>query len=115
MLNPIDRKAKACNGLKGRSFVIRSCPWAEGFSLVICGPAAAGIVYRVGRYPIGSKLKHVLATIAYTPWGEHDGDDHALYLGKVQDFSYNNGDGLIFFQSRFLQTQVLKHVILDKT
>lgn len=37
-----------------------------------------------------------------TPWAEHDGGDHTLFLGHVEDFGYRRGDSLAFIDGGFV-------------
>jgi len=48
------------------------------------------------------RLKDSLAYIECEPWAEYDGGDHVLYLGKVTNFKYDDGDALGYYQGKFL-------------
>jgi flavin reductase (DIM6/NTAB) family NADH-FMN oxidoreductase RutF len=48
-------------------------------------------------------LKNALATFECTPWAEYEGGDHILYVGKVEDFSYTDEEGLLFFRGKFIK------------
>jgi flavin reductase (DIM6/NTAB) family NADH-FMN oxidoreductase RutF len=114
VLISIDRKAKACKGLKGRSFVINVLSAdQEALAWQFAGKQQPGLRIEWEDTPIGPKLKNALATIECTPWREYEGGDHILYLGIVQNFSYKVGDGLIFFQGQFFRTKDLEPVAKD--
>jgi flavin reductase (DIM6/NTAB) family NADH-FMN oxidoreductase RutF len=111
VLISIDRKAKACKGLKERSFVINVLSAdQEAFAWQFAGKQQIGLQIEWEDTPIGPKLKDALATIECTPWREYDGGDHVLYIGEVHDFSYRDGDGLIFYQGKFFRTKDLDPV-----
>nr|WP_279401977.1 flavin reductase family protein [Piscibacillus salipiscarius] len=35
------------------------------------------------------------------PWAEYDGGDHVLFLGKVINFNYENGEPLGYYGGKF--------------
>jgi flavin reductase (DIM6/NTAB) family NADH-FMN oxidoreductase RutF len=115
VLISIDRKAKACNGLKGRSFVVNVLSSEQAdLAWQFAGRPQPGLRIEWDDAPedapIGPKLKDALATIECSPWTAYDGGDHVLYLGQVQNLSYRDGDGLIFFRGQFLRTKELEPV-----
>ncbi|MFC7392108.1 flavin reductase family protein [Scopulibacillus cellulosilyticus] len=115
VLISIDRKANSYNSLKGRSFVINILSKdQEVLAWQFAGREQQGLTVEWEDSSIGPKLKDALATIECEPWEEYDGGDHALYIGRVQDFSYNNGEGLLFFQGKFLQTKEIENRVKEQ-
>ncbi|MBH1938104.1 flavin reductase family protein [Streptomyces sp. AV19] len=48
------------------------------------------------------RLAGSLATVSCTPWAAHDGGDHLLFLGRVEDFAvHRDGRPLVFYQGEF--------------
>ncbi|MEK5389947.1 flavin reductase family protein [Margalitia sp. FSL K6-0131] len=105
VLISIDRNAKACKSLKGRPFIINILTKKqEKLAWQFAGKPQQDLTIDWEETPLGPKLKATLATIECTHWQEYEAGDHILYLGKVSHSSYNTGDGLIFYQGKFLQT-----------
>ena len=52
----------------------------------------------------GPLIKGSLATIECSPWKEYEGGDHVLFVGEVQNYHYEEGNSLVFFQGKFLET-----------
>ncbi|MCM3238605.1 flavin reductase family protein [Heyndrickxia oleronia] len=105
ILVSIDRKAKACSALKGRPFIINILSKdQEELARQFAGRPQNGLDIEWEETEIGPKLKNTLATIECTSWKEYEAGDHILFLGKVCHSSYETGEGLIFYQGKFLQT-----------
>ena len=47
------------------------------------------------------RLEGALAHVSCTPWQAHDGGDHVLHLGEVQEFLIHPGAPLLFHTGRF--------------
>jgi flavin reductase (DIM6/NTAB) family NADH-FMN oxidoreductase RutF len=108
VLVSIDRKAKACQTLKNRSFVINILSeQQEDIAWQFDGRPQQDLNLQWEDNEIGPKIKGALAHIECLPWAEYDGGDHVLYLGEVKDFYYQDGEGLIFYQGKFLTTKLL--------
>jgi len=50
----------------------------------------------------GHRLNKSLAYVECEPWAAYDGGDHVLYVGKVTNFAYNDGDALGYYSGKFL-------------
>lgn len=48
------------------------------------------------------RLNESLAFVECEPWAAYDGGDHVLYLGKVTNFEYSDGDALGYYAGKFL-------------
>jgi flavin reductase (DIM6/NTAB) family NADH-FMN oxidoreductase RutF len=51
---------------------------------------------------VAPRLPEPLAWLECEPWAAHDGGDHTLYVGRVRDFLFGEGDALGFYASRFV-------------
>ncbi|MGH2676052.1 MAG: flavin reductase family protein [Actinomycetota bacterium] len=51
---------------------------------------------------VAPRIAEPLAWIECQPWAEYDGGDHTLYVGRVVDFLFGDGDALGFYSSRFV-------------
>lgn len=47
------------------------------------------------------RLQESLAFIECEPWAAYDGGDHVLYVGKVNNFEYSDGDPLAYYCGKF--------------
>ncbi|WP_261131879.1 flavin reductase family protein [Bacillus sp. Marseille-Q3570] len=112
VLVSIDKKAKACAGLKNQSFVVNIlASGQEAIAWQFAGKEQQGLEIEWEETFLGPKIKDTLATFECSPWKEYDGGDHILYLGKIQDFSYTDGDALVFYQGKFSQTKEIDNYL----
>jgi flavin reductase (DIM6/NTAB) family NADH-FMN oxidoreductase RutF len=51
---------------------------------------------------VAPRLPEPLAWLECEAWGEYDGGDHTLFVGRVVDFLFGDADALGFYQSRFV-------------
>ncbi|MGM7702882.1 flavin reductase family protein [Pseudalkalibacillus sp. Hm43] len=110
VLVSIDKKAKACDRLKEQSFIVNIlASGQEAIAWQFAGKEQQGLEIEWEESILGPKIKDCLATIECSPWEAYEGGDHILYVGKVQDFSYTDGDGLVFYQGRFSQTKEIEN------
>ncbi len=110
VLISIAKSAKACAALKKRSFVINVLSKSqEAYAWQFAGRPDANLVidWEEGSSSI-PRLKNALATFECTSWAEYEGGDHILYVGKVEDFSHNEEEALLFFRGKFLKTETNK-------
>ena len=107
VLISIAKNAKACHALKNRSFVINVLSEAqESYAWQFAGRPDENLVVEWQEEDNASpRLKGALATIDCKPWAEYEGGDHILYLGKVEDFSYSDAEGLLFFRGKFVKKE----------
>lgn len=106
VLISIDKNTKAYHDLRNRSFIINVLS-AEQQSIAFqfAGKPQEGLVVEWQEdSEIGPRLKNTVATIECTPWAEYEGGDHLLFLGEVEDFSYNENESLLFHKGKFLKT-----------
>jgi flavin reductase (DIM6/NTAB) family NADH-FMN oxidoreductase RutF len=109
----IAKKAKACEALKNRPFVINVLSESqEAYAWQFAGRPNENLVVEWEEdSKLSPRLKNVLATIECTPWAEYEGGDHILYVGKVEDFSYSDADSLVFFRGKFLKIEKNQTVV----
>jgi flavin reductase (DIM6/NTAB) family NADH-FMN oxidoreductase RutF len=75
----------------------------EDVARAFAGVGAAGAVrWRDGAVGMSPRLDGALAFIACEPYRAYDGGDHTLYLGRVVDVGYGDGDALGYFCGRFM-------------
>jgi len=51
---------------------------------------------------VAPRLPEPLAWLECEPWATYEGGDHTLYVGRVVDFLFGDGDALGFYSSRFV-------------
>lgn len=51
---------------------------------------------------VAPRLAEPLAWLECRPWATYDGGDHTLYVGRVVDFLFGDGDALGFYAGRFV-------------
>ena len=106
VLVSIDKKAKACKALENRSFVVNIlAEKQEAIAWQFAGRPQEGLIIEWEESDLGPKIKGALATIECSPWNSYEGGDHILCIGEVKDFSYSNGDALMFYQGKFLKNE----------
>jgi flavin reductase (DIM6/NTAB) family NADH-FMN oxidoreductase RutF len=107
VLVSIDKKAKANERLKGTPFVINILSSGQqDIAWQFAGKEQHGLQIEWEDSEQGPKIKGSLATIECKPWKEYDGGDHILYVGEVQGYQCEDGNGLVFFQGKFLETRL---------
>ncbi|MGW1076000.1 flavin reductase family protein [Streptomyces sp. NPDC002537] len=104
VLVSLHRDSKAGRHLKGRPFTVNVLrEGQDGLALHFAGRAAAAVPRWVRPAAgLAPRLPDTLATIACSPWAEYDGGDHALFVGRVEEFDHR-GDGrpLLFYRGGF--------------
>lgn len=107
VLISIDKKAKAFKELQDRPFVVNILSdEQEAIALQFAGRPQEGLIVEWKEDShIGPRLDHTIATIECTPWKQYDGGDHVLFLGQVEQFSYNDEESLMFFKGKFMKTE----------
>ncbi|PUB11683.1 flavin reductase family protein [Paenisporosarcina sp. OV554] len=107
VLVSIAKNAKACSGLKNRSFVINVLSESqESYAWQFAGRPDENLVVEWEESNGLPHLKNALATFECIPWAEYEGGDHILYVGKVEDFSYSDEEGLLFFRGKFIKKEM---------
>jgi len=98
VLVSIARSARACELLAGRPFAVNILrAHQRDLALHFAGKPqeGLGIPWEAGR--LAPRLAGCLAYLECSPWQAYDGGDHVLYLGRVEEFSYGDGEPLVFF------------------
>jgi flavin reductase len=54
---------------------------------------------------VGPRLEGALAWFECEPYAAHDAGDHTIYLGRVVEHGYRDGDALVFFTSEYTVLQ----------
>ena len=107
VLVSIAKNAKACSGLKNRSFVINVLSESqESYAWQFAGRPDENLVVEWEESNGLPHLKNALATFECIPWAEYEGGDHILYVGKEGDFSYSDEEGLLFFRGKFIKKEM---------
>ncbi|MBM7713228.1 flavin reductase family protein [Siminovitchia sp. FSL H7-0308] len=106
VLISIDKKTKAFEELKNKSFVINILSADQAaYALQFAGRPQADLEVEweetLGPLPA---LKGTVAHFKCSPWKEYEGGDHLLFVGKVEDFSYNQKESLLFYRGKFFET-----------
>ena len=101
VLVSIDRQATAARYLSGRPFAVNILTAGqEALAWQFAGHPdyQQAVAWVDGR--LSPRLAESLAYFECSPWREYDGGDHVLFLGRVEEFAYNDGAPLLFYASR---------------
>jgi flavin reductase (DIM6/NTAB) family NADH-FMN oxidoreductase RutF len=55
----------------------------------------------VARWTKGPRLAGAVVTVDCSPWDTHDGGDHVLVLGKIEELDHRGGAPLLFHGGTF--------------
>lgn len=113
VLVSVARSAKAHDDMVDRPFTVNVLgAEQEALAWHFAGGDPCGPVWLPGSQP---RLAGALAFFVCRPWAAYDGGDHTLYLGRVEEFDYRNGDLLGFTAGRFVtipeQSLGIEHLI----
>jgi flavin reductase (DIM6/NTAB) family NADH-FMN oxidoreductase RutF len=112
VLVSIDKKAKANERMHGKPFVINILSSGqEAIAWQFAGKEQLGLQIDWEESNYGPKIQGSLATIECKPWKEYDGGDHVLYVGEVKNYHYEEGNALVFFQGKFLETNSIDNYV----
>ncbi|MCP3740227.1 flavin reductase family protein [Rossellomorea sp. BNER] len=112
VLVSIDKKAKANERMQGKPFVINILSSGqEAIAWQFAGKEQLGLQIDWEESNYGPKIQGSLATIECKPWEEYDGGDHVLYVGEVKNYHYEEGNALVFFQGKFLETNSIDNYV----
>jgi flavin reductase len=102
VLVSIARRTHSHDLLVGRPFVVNVLrPEQEMLARSFAGMEdETAVPWREGT--VAPRLDGVLAFLECEPYRSHDGGDHTIYLGRVVDLGYGDGDALGFFCGRFV-------------
>ncbi|RPF52087.1 flavin reductase family protein [Aquisalibacillus elongatus] len=102
VLVSIDRNTKAYHKLKNNRFIINILSAEQqNTALHFAGKTFDKQPFEWAQSEFGYRIKDSLAYIECEPWAEYDGGDHVLFLGKVHDFDYLEGEPLGFYGGKF--------------
>jgi flavin reductase (DIM6/NTAB) family NADH-FMN oxidoreductase RutF len=103
VLVSLDRRTTTCRLLDGNPFTVNVLrAHQEDLALHFArkeDPLEVRWAPRNGT--LAPRLAEVLAYLACSPWQSYNGGDHALFLGKVEEYAYFGGEPLLFFRGRF--------------
>ncbi|RST77378.1 flavin reductase [Siminovitchia acidinfaciens] len=107
LLVSIDKKTKAFEELKNRSFVINILSADQSvYAMQFAGrPQENLIVQWEEDAEKGPRIKGASAHFQCSPWEEYEGGDHLLFVGKVDDFYYDDSESLLFYRGKFFETE----------
>ncbi|WP_238544649.1 flavin reductase family protein, partial [Geomicrobium sp. JCM 19037] len=112
ILVSIDKGTKAIQALENTPFIVNILSTGqEAIAWQFAGKQQQGLQIDWSQTDIGPKLEGSLATLECTPWESFDAGDHVLYLGKVENYEYTDGDGLMFYQGKFLNSIEVENYI----
>jgi flavin reductase (DIM6/NTAB) family NADH-FMN oxidoreductase RutF len=100
ILVAVDRRSRVCAYLRGRPFSVTVlASGAHEVALHFAGRTQACPRPEWVESRSVPRLAGGVAWLACRPWASCDGGDHVLYLGEVQDFSYQRGSNPLLFHS----------------
>ncbi|MGP4073475.1 flavin reductase family protein [Piscibacillus sp. B03] len=102
VLVSIDRETKAFDKLKDNRFIVNilSADQQET-AMHFAGKTCEELPFEWNETEYGHRIKGSLAYVECEPWAEYDGGDHVLFLGKVVNFDYQDGEPLGFYSGKF--------------
>lgn len=103
ILVALQRLASSHDQLRGRCFTVNVLG-AEQVELAVhfAGKDRPSLQPSWAEGPHAPRLAGSICYLECTPWAEYDGGDHTLFLGKVQQFDYRDGDALGFVNGQFI-------------
>ncbi|MER6720605.1 MULTISPECIES: flavin reductase family protein [Streptomyces] len=101
VLVSVARKARSHDELVDRPFVVNVLG-AEQEAMAMHFAGRPQLEPGWSDSPVGPRLDGALAHFACEPWAAYDGGDHTLFVGRVVDFDYRQGDLLGFCGGSFV-------------
>ena len=106
VLVSVARRARSHDALRGRPFCVNVLgaeqePLARRFAGGARGEQTAEDEPTWLRDRVAPRLAGALALLACEPWRDYDGGDHTLFLGRVVDYDFRDGDALGYHASRY--------------
>lgn len=103
VLVSVDRKIKSFEYMKKNNFTVNILKdTQEDTAMHFAGRPPEVLPFEWEEGENCHRLKESLAYIECEPWAEYDGGDHVLYVGKVTNFKYDDGEALGYYQGKFL-------------
>ncbi|WP_078379888.1 flavin reductase family protein [Sutcliffiella halmapala] len=114
VLVSIDCKARACEALKNKPFVINILASdQEAIAWQFAGRPQIDLEMEWEDTELGPKIKGALATMECEPWQAYEAGDHVLYLGKVKAFTVNGGNALLFYKGKFYDSKEMEKKLIE--
>jgi flavin reductase (DIM6/NTAB) family NADH-FMN oxidoreductase RutF len=114
VLVSIDRKAKACEAMKGQPFVVNIlASHQQDIAWQFAGRPQIDLEMEWEDTEVGPKIKGVLAAVECEPWQSYDGGDHILFLGKVKAFTNGEGHALMFYKGKFYKSEEMESKLIE--
>lgn len=102
VLVSVDRKAKAAQHLHAKPFTVNILAGhQEDVAMHFAGRPKEQEPFSWTEGEHSVRLEESLAFIECTPWAEYDGGDHIIFVGKVENFEYQDKDALIYYSGKF--------------
>ncbi|WP_188206750.1 flavin reductase family protein [Alkalibacillus aidingensis] len=102
VLVSVDRNTRAFEKMRDNHFIVNILKEdQQDVAMHFAGRPKDELPFEWVRSQYGQRIKGSLAFIECSPWAEYDGGDHVLFLGKVHDFDYEDGDPLVFYGGKF--------------
>ncbi|SEP83329.1 flavin reductase family protein [Piscibacillus halophilus] len=102
VLVSIDRDTKAFQKLKDNRFIVNILSIdQQDTAMHFAGKPCEDLPFEWIETDFGHRIQDSLAYIECEPWAEYDGGDHVLFLGKVVNFEYQEGEPLGFYGGKF--------------
>lgn len=104
VLVSIDRRSRASAFLERTPFAVNVLALDDHeHAMHFAGRPKDGLSVRWVDGSIAPRLDGAVAYFACTPWASYDGGDHVLFLGRVEEFDYADGEPLLFHGGQFRQ------------
>ncbi|GAA0432447.1 flavin reductase family protein [Streptomyces luteireticuli] len=103
VLVSLHRDSRAARLLEGRPFTVNVLAEEQAaLARHFAGRTAATPRWIPSPAGLAPRLAGALATVSCAPWAVHDGGDHLLFLGRVEEFAvHRDGRPLVFYQGEF--------------
>ncbi|WP_432363321.1 flavin reductase family protein [Sporosarcina sp. UB5] len=100
VLVSVDRRTRALPYLRNNSFTINILRENQhGTAMHFAGRPQTPAPFEWDDLRIRGSLAHMECE----PWAEYDGGDHVLFVGKVVQFNYGDGEPLAFYGGKFMK------------
>jgi flavin reductase (DIM6/NTAB) family NADH-FMN oxidoreductase RutF len=102
VLVSVDRKTKAFEFLNNNHFTVNILQASQqDVAMHFAGRPLDEPPFQWEKGLHCHRLQESLAFIECEPWAAYDGGDHVLYVGKVNNFEYSDGDPLAYYGGKF--------------
>jgi len=102
ILVSVDRRTKSLGLMKKNNFTVNILKDdQESTAMHFAGRPLEEPPFQWEKGELCHRLQDSLAYIECEPWAEYDGGDHVLFVGKVNEFKYNDGSPLAYYCGKF--------------